>query len=213
MKINKQNLGWIIAILMITLATTVSAYECQDNMPYWNAPCEVITPVFNASVGCSANVLSINDSNMNQSVVLTPVGDGTNNFTFNNTAIATYSITVSCNNYSATINLNMGTEEEEPGFNLWLILFLIFFILIIMGLYRRSYVLTFIAGCLSLLMGAYIFRDGITVYGVSDWWVFPLGWIFIGLGLLITIVSSIKFMAVNEYDDEDEAYEYEGGGF
>ncbi len=202
---NKQKIS--ITILTILLVTTMAAaYECQDNMPYWNSPCEVITPVFNASAGCNASVLNINNSDFNQSVGLTPVGDGTNNFTFNNTAIATYSITVSCNNYSATINLNMGTEEEEPGFNLWLVLFIIFFTLIVMGVYKRSYILIFILGCLSLLMGVYIFNDGITIYGVGVWWVYPLAWIFTGIGLIITLVSSIKFMASNEdgYDDDEE---------
>ena len=126
---------------------------------------------------------------MNSSVGLTSVGDGTNNFTFNNTAIATYSITVSCNNYSATINLNMGTEEEEPGFNLWLVLFIIFFILITMGIYRNSSIILFISGSLPLLMGVYIFKEGITVYGVTNWWIYPLAWIFTGLGLAITIIS------------------------
>lgn len=194
----------LITLLMITLVATSSAYECQDNMEYWNSPCEVITPVFNVSGGCSASVLSINNSNMNQSAILTSVGDGTNNFTFNNTEIGTYSITVSCNNYSATVNLNMGTEEDEPGFNLWVMLFIIFFILIIMGFYKKSHILIFISGTLPLLMGVYIFRDGITIYGVGLWWIYPLAWILTGMGIFITIVSGIKFMAANEdgYDDE-----------
>lgn len=201
----------LIVMMIILVGATVSAYECQDNMEYWNSPCEVVTPVFNTSGVCNASVLNINNSNFNQTgVILTPVGDGTNNFTFNNTAIGTYSITISCNNYSATINLNTGTEEQEPGFNLWLILFAIFFALIIVGLYKRNYIMIFISGSLSLLMGVYVFKDGITVYGVTYWWVYPLGWIFIGLGIIITIVSSIKFMDVNEYGEDDE---YEGGGF
>lgn len=209
----KNILGILLILFSIGIISSVGivgAYECQDNMAYWNSPCEVITPVFNASVGCNASILNINDSSMNSSIGLTPVGDGTNNFTFNNTDIATYSITVTCNNYSATINLNMGTEEQEPGFNLWLILFIIFFILIIVGFYKKNYILIFISGCLPLLMGVWIFRDGITVYGVTLWWVYPLAWIFTGLGIIITIVSSIKFMEVNEdgYSDDEE-----GGGF
>jgi len=202
----------LITIIGISFLSFTSSYECQDNMEYWNSPCEVITPVFNASVGCNASVLNINNSDMNFSVGLTPVGDGTNNFTFNGTAIATYSITVTCNNYSATINLNMGTEEEEPGFNLWLMLFTIFFMLIIVGTYKRSYILIFISGCIPLLMGIYIFKDGITVYGVGLWWVYPLAWVFIGMGLILTMISSIKFMAENE-DYRDNSDEYEGGGF
>ncbi len=201
----------LLTILIISLMVTVSAYECQDNMEYWNSPCEVVTPVFNLSAGCNASVLNINNSDINQTeVILTPIGDGTNNFTFNNTAIGTYSITVSCNNYSATVNLNMGTEEDEPGFNLWLVLFIVFFILIIIGFYKRSYIITFIAGSLSLLMGVYIFIDGMTIYGVTSWWIYPLAWIFTGIGLILTIVSAIKFIATNEdgYNDDEE-----GGGF
>ena len=197
----------MLFILAMSLAT-VGAYECQDNMEYWNSPCEVITPVFNASVGCNASVLNINDSDMNYSVGLTPLGDGTNNFTFNQTAIATYSITVTCNNYSATINLNMGTEEDEPGFNLWLIMGVIFFILFVTGVYKGSNILIFISGCFPLLMGIYMFKEGITVYGVTNWWVYPLAWILIGLALILTIIPSIRFMEENEY----EGYEYEGVG-
>jgi len=209
MENKKTTVGIFLLIVMCSLCP---AYECQDNMEYWNSPCEVITPVFNASVGCNASVLNINDSSMNYSIGLTPVGDGTNNFTFNQTAIATYSITVTCNNYSGTINLNMGTEEEEPGFNLWLVVFIIFSILIMAGAYIKNYILIFVSGCLPLLMGVYIFREGITIYGVDLWWVYPLGWIFIGIGLIITLLSSLKFMNENEgWRDRDN--EYEGGGF
>lgn len=211
MVINIRDKAITLILMFVLITTTATAYECQDNMEYWNSPCEVVTPVFNISAGCNASILNINDSTMNQSVGLTAVGDGTNNFTFNNTAIGTYSITVSCNNYSATVNINMGTEEEEPGFNLWLVMFIIFFLLVITGSYRKSYILTFISGCLPLLMGVYIFKEGITIYGVTQWWIYPLAWIFIGMGIVITIISSLKFMAVNEdgYDDDDD----EGGEF
>ena len=191
-------------LLGIFLFSFASAYECQDNMEYWNSPCEVVTPVFDITGGCNVSVLNINTTSINYTVGLTTIGDVTNNFTFNYTDIATYSITVSCNNYSGTINLNMGTEEDEPGFNLWLILFIIFFILILTGVYKRIYILTFISGCLPLLMGLYIFNEGITVYGVGNWWVYPLAWIFTGLGLIIVLVSSIKFMAESEEEGGGE---------
>ncbi|GAH76631.1 unnamed protein product, partial [marine sediment metagenome] len=78
------------------------------------------------------------------------------------------------------------------------------FILIVTGFYKRDYVLTFVSGGLALLMGIYIFREGITIYGVDYWWIYPLAWIFTGLGIIIAIVSSIKFMEVSEG-------KYEGG--
>lgn len=203
----KIQLYIILAFMIVLAGTAVTAYECQDNMEYWNSPCEVVTPIFGVGAGCNASVLNINNTDMNYTVGITPIVDGTNNFTFNYTDVATYSITFSCNNYSGTINLNMGTEEDEPGFNLWIILFVLFFILLALGLYRESYILTFISGCLSLLMGVYIFKEGITIYGVSSWWVYPLAWIFTGIGIMISIVSGIKVMAIAEGEYE------EGGGF
>lgn len=195
MKINL----YVVFIATIFLSMMlVSSYECQDNMEYWNSPCEVVTPVLSIAGGCNASVLNINDTGMNYTIGITPIGDGTYNFTFNFTTIATYSITLSCNNYSGTINLNMGTEEDEPGFNLWLVLFIIFFILIIMGIYKANYILTFISGCLPLLMGVYIFKEGLTIYNISEWWIYPLAWIFVGLGIMITIISGMKFMAESE---------------
>ena len=193
----KMRLCIYLTILFVSMAF-VSAYECQDNMEYWNSPCEVITPVFDISGGCNASVLNVNNTIINYTVGLTAVGDGTNNFTFNYTDVATYSVTFSCNNYSGTINLNMGTEEEEPGFNLWIVLFIVFFILIMIGVYKANYILTFVSGCLPLLMGIYIFKEGITIYGVSEWWIYPLAWVFVGLGLIITIVSGMKFIAESE---------------
>lgn len=193
----------LVMVIFLTLVTTVVAYECQDNMAYWNSPCEIVTPVIPIG-SCNASILNINNTDMNYTVGITPIGDGTHNFTFNYTDVATYSITLDCNNYSGTINLNMGTEEDEPGFNLWLILFAVFFISLIMGIFKYNYILLFISGALSLLMGIYIFQDGITIYGVSEWWVYPLAWIFIGIGLIITITSSIKFMDEAEGEDDYE---------
>lgn len=204
-----------IMAMGLFLLSFSSAYECQDNMEFWNSPCEVVTPVFDITGGCNASVLNINNTDMNYTIGLTGVGDGTNNFTFDYTDVATYSITVSCNNYSSTINLNMGTEEDEPGFNLWVVLFIIFFILILTGVYKRNYILIFVSGCLSLLMGIYIFEDGITIYSVESWWIYPLAWIFTGIGIMVSIASSIKIMAEAEGKDntyEYEAYEYEGVG-
>lgn len=194
----------LIMVIFLTLVTTVVAYECQDDMAYWNSPCEVVTPVIDITGGCNASVLNINNTDINYSVGLTAIGDGTNNFTFKYTDVATYSITLSCNNYSGTVNLNMGTEEDEPGFNLWLILFIIFFVSLIVGVFKHNHVLLFISGGLSLLMGIYIFQEGITIYGVSEWWIYPLAWIFTGIGLIATIVSGIKFIAEaeGEYDYE-----------
>jgi len=73
-------------------------------------------------------------------------------------------------------------------------LFGMFFILLFLGVYRESPVFLFFAGCLPLLMGIYMFNEGITVYGVGVWWVYPMAWIFTGIGIILSIVAGFKFM-------------------
>lgn len=185
-------------LIFILVVTSVSAYECQDNTEFWNSPCEVVTPILSEGDSCNALILNINDTKINQTVPISAIGDGTYNYTFNYTDIATYSMTLDCSNYSSTINIILGTEEQEPGFNLWVMLFLMFFILLILGIYRESPALLFFSGCVPLLMGIYIFKEGITVYGVGVWWVYPMAWIFTGIGLMLSIISGIKFMEESE---------------
>lgn len=188
-------------IFLLAIAP-VMAYECQDNMETWNSPCEVITPVLGAA--CDATIMNVNNTAMNYSTNISAIGDGTYNFTFNYTDIATYSVTLNCDDWAATINLNMGTEEDEPGFNLWVVIALIFTAMFSTGVIYRNYVLIFMAGLYPLLMSIWIFKDGITVYGVTEWWVFPLAWIFLGIGLILTLLSSLKLLDISENGDDDE---------
>ena len=192
----KKQITLLLSLLLVI--TSVSAYECQDNTEFWNSPCEIVTPILSEGAGCNALILNINDTKINQSVPISEIGDGTYNFTFNYTDIATYGVTLSCSNYSSTVNVIFGSEEQEPGFNLWLMLFLLFFTLLTLAIYKENHIFLFFSGCVPLLMGIYMFNEGITVYGVGVWWVYPMAWIFTGLGIIITIVSGIKFMEENE---------------
>lgn len=194
-----------ILLILLTIAPAM-AYECQDNTETWNTPCEIVTPVLTSA--CNVTILNINNTLMNQTLSTSPIGDGTYNFTFNYTDIATYSITLDCDNWSGTVNVVMGTEEQEPGFNLWLMVAIIFSILLFVGLTFNSYILVFMSGCIPMIMSIWIFKEGITIYGVSEFWVYPLAWIFMGIALIIIILSSLKIISQAEgYDDEGGDFE------
>lgn len=195
---------WSLVFIFILVITPVMAYECQDNTEFWNSPCEVVTPILSDGGSCNALILNINNTAINQSVPISDIGDGTYNYTFNYTDIATYSMTLSCSNYSSTINVIFGSEEQEPGFNLWVVIALIFIAMISTGIIYRNYILIFMAGMYPLLMGIWIFKEGITIYGVDNWFVYPLGWIFVCIGLILTLLSSLKYLESSEYGDDEE---------
>ena len=198
-----KSLSYLLIIVFVAFSgTSVSAYECQDNMESWNSPCEVVTPVLSAA--CDALVLNINNTNMNYTTNISAIGDGTYNFTFDYTDVATYSITLDCDNWAGTINLNMGTEEDEPGFNLWVVISLIFAGMLGTGVVYRNYILIFMAGLYPLLMSIWMFQEGITIYGVDNWFIYPLAWIFLGIGLILILLSSLKLLDISENGDDDE---------
>lgn len=190
-----------IVVFVAFSITSVAAYECQSNTETWNSPCEVVTPVLSAA--CGVSILNINNTDMNTTTTMSPIGDGTYNFTFPYTDIATYSITLDCDNWASTININMGTEEEEPGLNLWIMIAILFSSMLVIGIMQQNYIMIFISGMYPILMGIWIFKEGVTIYGVENWFVYPLGWIFIGLGLILTLVSSIKQLEQSEYGNDD----------
>lgn len=189
----------ITLIIGIFLISLVSSYECKDQTSSWNIPCIMVTPVLNCSSSLIANVTNVANNSINSIYNLSAVGDGVYNFTFNNSDVGTYSV-VLCDDASGTIDVVKGTEENEPEFNLWLIFLIIFFILLIFGTYKENYLLLFMSGCIVLIMGVWIFSSNtFSLYGASDYWfVYPLGWIFVGLGILLTVASSLEILRESE---------------
>jgi hypothetical protein len=182
-----------IIILVLTL-TPVIAYGCKDETEYWNVPCDASTPYISGWTGdCNVTITNLNDTSVNMTINTTKVGDGTYNFTFNYTGLNSYSI-VACDNSTASISVVWGTEESETHFNLWLVLFSIFFFLLIFGFLWQEYIFLFFSGCLAILMGVYIFQNGISVYTVSYWWVYPFVWIIVGLGIVLSVAGSYEFL-------------------
>ncbi len=185
------------------LISLVNTYECKDQTSSWNVPCLMVTPVLNCTGSLVANVTNVENNSINSVYGLSPIGDGTYNFTFNNSDIGTYSV-VLCDDASGTIDIIKGTEENEPEFNLWFLFLLIFFILLIFGTYQENYLLLFLSGCIILIMGVWIFSSNtFSLYDATDYWfVYPLGWIFVGLGILLTVVPGLKMVEESEGGEE-----------
>lgn len=188
-KTMKKQIFFLIG--MIFLIGITSAFECQDQTEFWNVPCDLVTPLIN----CSSNstIINVNDTDINMTAEMTPVAGGVYNITFNYSAIATYSI-ILCDNTTASLDVVWGIEQSETNFNLWLMLFGIFLTLLIYGVAREDHIFLFFDGALMTLMGLWVLQDGISVYNFDYWWVMSFGWILIGIGIIMTIVSSIEMM-------------------
>jgi hypothetical protein len=195
----------LLLICMIFLFGIVNAYVCQDDTDDDNIPCEIITP---SAINCSKNASVINLNTSAQfNYSMGEVGDGTCNFTFNLTKDGTtfeigesFSIALRDKNWTGTLNI---VADEDPDVNLWLTFFIIFFILLIFGIawHNENYlgnIFLFAAGCLTLLMGIWIFQSGISIYGVSQYWVFPFAWILVGISVVLILYSSLDMIYKEE---------------
>lgn len=187
----------IILLVLACFVLPVAAYVCQDDTDDDNMPCEVITPVVNCSI--NASVINLNSSEQfNYS--MNSVGDGTCNFSVNFTVIGeSYSIVVE-DNSSSTINV---VADEDPDINFWWLYFIVFFLLLISGIIYHEKViigniLLFAAGCQVLLAGIWVFQDGISIYGISVFWIYPFAWILVGLGIILTIYASYDMIHKEE---------------
>jgi len=175
------------------LVVPVLGIECQDETPYWDVPCTAVTPVITTCANYTAEILDVGNATSNNTASMLAVGDGTYNITFNRSVIGTYSIVTICNNWSATVAVVDGFEGE-PGLNLWVVLFTIFGILLFFGVLWRNHTFLFSGGSLMLLAGLWVFREGITSYTVNNWWVYPLAWIFTGIGIIMTVGAGYDYL-------------------
>jgi len=191
----------VITFLIITsiVASLVSAaYVCQDEQDDDKIPCEIVSPSIAGDCvvgGYNITITSLNTS-IQTNFTMAAVGDGTYNVSFNFSNVGESFSLVLCENSSATIEI---VEEDDEDVNLWIMLFLILAGLIVSGVYFRTDYLVgdvflFAGGTLSLLMGIWVFNDGISFYTVSYWWVYPFAWILVGTGIILTVVSGLSMI-------------------
>lgn len=123
--IKKKTKTISIFILLIMVIGLCSAMQlCQEKQDVADIPCLGLTPIN----GCEGENVSVYNLNSSQQYNLTTeaVGDGTSNFTFNFSQIASYSL-IDCANFTATIVVGY----FEGGFGITQFAFLIPFLIII----------------------------------------------------------------------------------
>jgi len=161
-------------------------------------PCEEITPIIlNWSGDCNVTISNVNDSTINYSINMTPYGvTGQYNFSFNvnysNSSETDYLLTL-CDNSTSTVTI-IYSETANQLWYIYLFFFMVFAIIFVVGEWRDNFLFKYIAGAFLLVVGLYIFINGIPGNdltwlgsGDSDAWLSLSAWIFIGLGLIYTL--------------------------
>ena len=180
----------IFGILLV--GTTFAYYVCQDETDNDYIPCQVITP----KITCTGDY-NVSITNLNTSVVTSvnftdsPIGDGTYNFTFSGTGVGNSFSLRLCDDSTATISI---IQDEDPDVNLWWVILVVFFFLLIGGFVWGNYLFFFLDGVLMILTGLWVFQNGISIYAVTQWWVYPFAWILMGIGLLLSIYSGYQML-------------------
>lgn len=111
-------------LLILTICFVSSMQLCQEKQDVADIPCLGLTTINDCS-GENVSVININSSSRYNLTTLA-VGDGTSNFTFNFSEIASYSL-IDCANFTATIVVGY----FEGGFGIIQFAFLIPFLIII----------------------------------------------------------------------------------
>jgi hypothetical protein len=122
----EKKIVWTIGILCLILSVSLvsSMQLCQEKQDVADIPCLGLTTI-NGCAGENVSVTNINSSTQYNLTTLA-VGDGTSNFTFNFSEIASYSL-IDCTNFTATIVVGY----FEGGFGIIQFAFLIPFLIII----------------------------------------------------------------------------------
>lgn len=187
----KKLLLFIIVALVLLLPLT-SAYVCKDVTEIQNLPCEVITPIIN----CSNYIYNLtNLTNGNNSLLITDgelsaIGDGTYNFSFNQT-YGSYSI-VLCNSNSATIDVIPEIEQTTWYGVLFMILIAIPILLFILSLKTGDLTFRTMSGFLFIIYGVGIYTTGYPILEDSFLQsILPL--VLLGLGFIILLVTAVNY--------------------
>ena len=175
--------------LVFTLLFVSAA--CEDETDVEDIPCEAITPILTFSGDCNATILDLSSYDINYTINITPVGDGTYNFTFNYTNISSYGITLDCGNYSATINVDHFDEDYNDkwlyfyGFTLGLGI-----LLFVLGYKNENYILTLLSGFLFMAFSITFISQGYPTIDTSSMNI-SIILLSLAVGLYLTGNSSI----------------------
>ena len=196
----------IIIILGILLLITVGATEYKTDFDFDEDAniflyCEQnTTTACGSSTACNLTVLNVTNYMIARNVPMQNNTDGYYNYSFGkgNLSGGRYSGFAFC--YVGPLEIGQATfeftvgEYAPFGFWLWVMLLALFLGLLIFGFVRESHFLVFFAGMMAILMGIYIFSEGLPIYDVTTWWIYPLAWIFTGMGIILTVATGYEMI-------------------
>ena len=189
--------GLIIGILFIFPFALADGdlINCQDITFEDQIPCNEITPVLNCSE-YTYNITNLTDGN-NSLIIengnLTANGDGTYNYTFNN-SVGYYGV-ILCDGTSGKFNVLPQTQY------LFIAIVLISAILLIISVMTSNNIFPIFSGILALTAGFYFFYNNpiITNSFIDS----AIPFVFWGIGAYL-ILSSIIIIIINTYGGEQE---------
>ncbi len=205
----KQRL--IIVVILLAVLPLISAAACPatNEVDISDMPCEEITPIIQNQTECNVTITDINNSNNNYTIEMTQRGDDSWNYSFNvnysNSSVTSYYQTL-CDNSTSTVTINFEETANEYWY-IFLLFFLVFAVIFIIGEWKQNFIFKYIAGALLLIIGLYIFINGIPGQalsfldsGDSSAWVSWTSFILIFLGL----AYSLKTVYQNVWGGEEE---------
>lgn len=164
----KINTRIIFIVLLVLIGLPfVYSIACEDLTKETDVPCTVVTPYItgqcNSPLQYNYSVVDINTTLPVQNGTMSPVGDGTYNFTLNNTGITlhhSYSVTL-CSNNTATITIIEDTDLIDSKKWMYIIVICFSFLLYFIGRYAQDYIFPLLAGMLLSIFSIYVLIQGL----------------------------------------------------
>ena len=197
-KMNKLLILIIVTILVLpvisaSLNTSLPICDMDNDIDISDMPCMEITPAITNWTGdCNVSIININNSNINYTLNMTPYIGGKYNFSFDveysNETLSFYTLTL-CDNSTTNVIINFAETANELWY-IYLLFFLAFAVIFIIGEWKGNFIFKYIAGAFLLIIGLYIFVNGVPGQvisflgsGDSSAWVSWVSFILILLGL------------------------------
>ncbi len=202
----------VLPLTMASLNTTQPICDMDNDIDISDMPCMEITPALTNWTGdCNVSIVNVNQSNINYTINMTPYIEGKYNFSFDvvysNSTQSFYTLTL-CDNSTTNVTINF-TETANELWYIYLLFFLAFAVIFIIGEWKGNFIFKYIAGAFLLMIGLYIFVNGIPGQvlsflgsGDSSAWVSWASFILIFLGL----AYSLRTVYQNVWGGEEEEW-------
>lgn len=153
----KKTIISLTFIFLLSLTLVYALDECKGTMNENEPPCYLLLPVNTTETACNTLIVHIyNDSNSLYNQTMNQFNYFTCNATFNKTEWATYSFLYSTSD-SGTIIIE---ENEDNTYYLYISVFIVLFVLLIIGYWLEEENFHIIAGMLCAIIAINIWING-----------------------------------------------------